>query len=89
MQNRAAGNNVLKALRKRADGAAVDRPEGTTRIQNLIKLIVQADILPEQCMSELLDEANQLCNIIGKSVVTAKANQTLGNRSSTSSHTET
>ena len=54
-----------------------------------IKLIIQADLLPEQRMSELLDEANQLCNIIGKSVVTAKANQTLGNRSSTSSHTET
>ena len=28
-------------------------------------------------------------HIIGKSVVTAKANQTLGNRSTTSSHTET
>ena len=54
-----------------------------------IKLIIQADLLPEQRMSELLDEANQLCNIIGKSVVTAKANQTLGNRSTTSSHTET
>ena len=54
-----------------------------------IKLIIQADLLPEQRMSKLLDEANQLCNINGKSVVTAKANQTLGNRSIASSHTET
>ncbi len=40
-----------------------------------IKLILKADLLPEQRMSELLDETNQLCNIVGKSIVTAKANQ--------------
>jgi four helix bundle protein len=41
-----------------------------------IKLIVRASLLPEPRMFELLDEVNQLCNIIGKSIVTAKANQT-------------
>ena len=40
-----------------------------------IKLIVKADLLPESRMTPLLDEAQQLCNIIGKSIVTAKANQ--------------
>jgi four helix bundle protein len=40
-----------------------------------IKLILKSELLPESRMSELLDEANQLCNIIGKSVVTAKTNQ--------------
>ncbi|WP_339936642.1 four helix bundle protein [Novipirellula rosea] len=39
-----------------------------------IKLILKADLLKEYRMSQLLDETNQLCNIIGKSVVTAKAN---------------
>ena len=40
-----------------------------------IKLIVKADLLPESRMTPLLDEAQQLCNIVGKSIVTAKANQ--------------
>jgi four helix bundle protein len=40
-----------------------------------IKLIVKADLLPESRMAPLLDEAQQLCNIVGKSIVTAKANQ--------------
>jgi four helix bundle protein len=39
------------------------------------KLIVKASLLPEPRIGELLDEVNQLCNIIGKSVVTAKSNQ--------------
>ncbi|WP_040766403.1 four helix bundle protein [Novipirellula maiorica] len=39
-----------------------------------IKLILKAELLKEHRMSLLLDETNQLCNIIGKSVVTAKAN---------------
>ena len=39
-----------------------------------IKLILKAALLPADRMSEILDEVNQLCNIIGKSVVTAKAN---------------
>jgi four helix bundle protein len=40
-----------------------------------IKLIVKADLLPESRMTPLLDEAQQLCNIVGKSIGTAKANQ--------------
>ncbi len=40
-----------------------------------IKLILKADLLPEPRMSPRLDEAQQLCNIIGKSIVTAKSNQ--------------
>ena len=40
-----------------------------------IKLIVKAELLPPARISPMLDEVEQLCNIIGKSVVTAKANQ--------------
>ena len=39
-----------------------------------IKLILKADMLPADRIEPLLDESNQLCNIIGKSVVAAKAN---------------
>jgi four helix bundle protein len=39
-----------------------------------IKLILKSDLLSAQRMSRLLDETNELCNIIGKSIVTAKAN---------------
>ena len=39
-----------------------------------IKLILKSDMLPADRIEPLLDESNQLCNIIGKSVVTAKAN---------------
>ena len=38
-----------------------------------IKLILKASLVPAERVTELLDEANQLC-IIGKSVVTAKSN---------------
>ncbi len=37
-----------------------------------IKLIIKANLLPEKRILDLLDEAKQLCNIIGKSIVTAK-----------------
>jgi four helix bundle protein len=40
-----------------------------------IRLIIKTDMLPEHRMSELLDECNQLCNIIGQSIVTAKSNK--------------
>ena len=40
-----------------------------------IKLILKAELLPEPRLSPLLDEVGQLCNIVGKSIVTAKANQ--------------
>lgn len=39
-----------------------------------IKLILKSEMLPKKKMSSLLDEANQLCNIIGQSVLTAKTN---------------
>ena len=40
-----------------------------------IRLIIKTDMLPEHRMGELLDECNQLCNIIGQSIVTAKENK--------------
>jgi four helix bundle protein len=40
-----------------------------------IKLIIKAELLPPARISPLLDEVEQLCNIVGKSIVTAKTNQ--------------
>jgi four helix bundle protein len=40
-----------------------------------IRLIIRTELLPEHRMNELLDEANELCNIIGQSIVTAKENR--------------
>ena len=40
-----------------------------------IRLIIKTEMLPEHRIGELLDECNQLCNIIGQSVVTAKENR--------------
>ncbi len=40
-----------------------------------IKLILKAELVPAERMKPLLDEVQQLCNIIGKSIVTAKQNQ--------------
>lgn len=37
-----------------------------------IRLIIKTEMLTEHRMGELLDECNQLCNIIAKSIVTAK-----------------
>jgi four helix bundle protein len=39
-----------------------------------LPLILRAELLPPQRVSKLLDECGPLCNIIGKSVATAKAN---------------
>ncbi|MHC4534780.1 MAG: four helix bundle protein [Planctomycetota bacterium] len=39
-----------------------------------IRLIVKASLLGEGKMADLEDEATQLCNIIAKSIVTAKQN---------------
>lgn len=39
-----------------------------------IRLIIKTEMLPEHRMGELLDECNQLCNIIGRSIVTARRN---------------
>src|SRR5713226_8037952 len=37
-----------------------------------IRLIIKTALLPEHRMGELLDECNQLCNIIARSIVTRK-----------------
>jgi four helix bundle protein len=37
-----------------------------------LRMIVKANLLPAARLDELLDEANQLCNIFGQSTVTAK-----------------
>ena len=42
--------------------------------RGFIRFIIKAQLLPAQKMVGLEDEANQLCNIIGKSIVTAKQN---------------
>lgn len=40
-----------------------------------IQLIIKSELLSEPQLANLQDECNQLCNIIGKSIATAKANQ--------------
>ncbi len=40
-----------------------------------IRLTIKAELLPQARMVELLDECSQLCNIIGRSIVTAKGNK--------------
>ena len=40
-----------------------------------ILLIIRTELLPEHRMGELLDECDQLCKIIGQSIVTAKENK--------------
>src|SRR2546423_5237955 len=37
-----------------------------------IRLIIKTEMLTESKMAEVLDECNQLCNIIGRSIVTSK-----------------
>ncbi len=38
-----------------------------------IQLVIRSELLPESRITGLLDECSQLCKVIGKSVVTAKA----------------
>lgn len=40
-----------------------------------LRLIVRADLLPADRLANVEDECCQLCNIIGQSVATAKANR--------------
>jgi four helix bundle protein len=40
-----------------------------------IRLIIKTEMLKEHQMGELLDECSQLCNIIARSIVTAKQNR--------------
>jgi len=39
-----------------------------------MKLITKTELIPETKLTSLLDECNQLCNILGQSIVTAKDN---------------
>ena len=39
------------------------------------RLIIKSELLPEQRIAELLDETEQLCNIIGQSILTARTNE--------------
>ncbi|OYV87872.1 MAG: four helix bundle protein [Planctomycetia bacterium 21-64-5] len=41
-----------------------------------LRLIIKAELLPQVKMAPILDECDQLCNILGKSVVTATENKT-------------
>jgi four helix bundle protein len=41
-----------------------------------IRMIVKSELIPEQRLEQLRDECDQICKIIAKSLVTAKANQT-------------
>jgi four helix bundle protein len=40
-----------------------------------LRMIIKADLLPQLRMKDMLRECEQLCNIFGKSVVTAKRNR--------------
>jgi four helix bundle protein len=40
-----------------------------------IRLIIKTEMLTKPKMTALLDECNQLCNIIGRSIVTAKGSK--------------
>lgn len=40
-----------------------------------IKLIMRSELLPEARMSELANEADELCKILGRSLVTARKNE--------------
>ena len=39
-----------------------------------LQFIIKSEMLPGQRMTEVLDECDQLCNIIGSSIVTANRN---------------
>jgi len=40
-----------------------------------IRLVIKAELLPQQSMDALLDECDQLCRITAQSIVTAKRNK--------------
>ena len=40
-----------------------------------VLLIIRAKLLPKPRMDDVLDECDQLCNIIAKSLITAKSNR--------------
>jgi four helix bundle protein len=38
-----------------------------------LRMIIKAELLPDHRLADLLDECSQLCNILAKSLITAKA----------------
>lgn len=40
-----------------------------------LRMIIKADLLPDRRLAEIVDEADQLQRILGKSIVTAKQNR--------------
>ncbi|MBI1368735.1 MAG: four helix bundle protein [Planctomycetes bacterium] len=40
-----------------------------------LRLIIRSQLLPNEKLADLLDECEQLCNILGQSIITAKTNQ--------------
>jgi hypothetical protein len=49
------------------------RPEGTGRNRRLAQIHHAGGVLPARRIAVLVDECNQLCRILGKSIATAKA----------------
>ena len=47
-----------------------------------IRLVIKSKSLPATKMARILDECNQLCKVIAKSIVTAKSKATRKNRRS-------
>ena len=43
-----------------------------------LRMIVKAELLPNHKMADVLDECDQLCNIIARSLITAKASRRKG-----------
>ena len=44
-----------------------------------IRMVIKSELLPVKRMNAVLDECEQLCNIIGKSLLTAKTNRSKRN----------
>lgn len=44
-----------------------------------IRMIIKSELLPAKRMNAVLDECEQLCNIVGKSLLTAKSNRSKRN----------
>jgi four helix bundle protein len=47
-----------------------------------LRFIVRAELLPAAKLASILEEANELCNIVGKSVLTARTNDANNRRKS-------
>ena len=72
----AAGPNYEEACAAESRKDFVHKPSISLKelreSRSWIRLIIEAELLSERRMAGLLDEVQQLCNIVGRSVVTAK-----------------